>query len=119
MQRKRLLIVEDSAVVASALRILFDDGGYDVDIAATVAEAIDSALKRVPDVILLDLTLPDGNGLTVLERLRDETIPSPVTIALTGHDDDDVRQECLDAGCVEVLLKPVPIARLVELVRSL
>lgn len=119
MSRTRLLIVEDSAIVASALRVLFEEGGYEVDTASTVAGAIAAATERAPDVMLLDLTLPDGNGLTILERLRADGRAPRGTIALTGHDDDELRERCIDAGCVDVLLKPVPIARLAALVRSL
>jgi len=117
--RTRLLVVEDSALVASALRLLFEESGYDVDVAATVKDAIAAATANVPDVMLLDLTLPDGDGLTILGRLRDDGHAPRSTIALTGHDDDELRERCIDTGCVDVLLKPVPIARLVELVRSL
>ena len=117
--RTRLLIVEDSAIVASALRLLFEESGYDVDVAATVKDAIATATASTPDVMLLDLTLPDGDGLAILERLRADDHAPRSTIALTGHDDDELRERCIDAGCVDVLLKPVPIARLVALVRSL
>jgi len=72
-----------------------------------------------PDLMLLDVMLGDGDGLAVLERLRDGNCAPRNTIALTGHDDDEVRQRCLDAGCAEVLVKPVPIARLLALVQSL
>jgi two-component system KDP operon response regulator KdpE len=117
--RTRLLIVEDSAIVASALRVLFEEGGYDVDVASTVKGAIAVATEHAPDVMLLDLTLPDGNGLTILQRLRDDGRAPRGTIAITGHDDDELRERCISAGCADVLLKPVPIARLAALVRSL
>jgi DNA-binding response OmpR family regulator len=117
--RTRLLVVEDSAIVASALRLLFEESGYDVDVASTVKAAIATATENTPDVMLLDLTLPDGDGLTILQRLREQGCAPHGTIALTGHDDDELRDRCIDAGCVDVLLKPVPIARLVALVQSL
>jgi DNA-binding response OmpR family regulator len=117
--RTRLLVVEDSAIVASALRLLFEESGYDVDVASTVKDAIATATENAPDVMLLDLTLPDGDGLTILQRLREQGRAPRSTIALTGHDDDELRDRCIDAGCVDVLLKPVPIARLVALVQSL
>ncbi len=69
--------------------------------------------------MLLDLTLADGDGLDALARLRSDGCAPRATLALTGHDDDELRQRCLDGGCCDVLLKPVPIARLLELVRSL
>jgi DNA-binding response OmpR family regulator len=115
----RILIVEDSAITATALRLLFESSGYEVVIAASVKEALQSGLNVIPEVMLLDLTLGDGDGLSVLQRLRDANCAPGATIALTGHDDDEMCQRCLDAGCTEVLIKPVPIARLLELVRSL
>jgi DNA-binding response OmpR family regulator len=115
----RLLIVEDSDLTSAALRILFEERGYQVSIAPTVREAIKTAMEWKPDVMLLDLTLADGDGLTVLERLRETDLAPIRTIALTGHDVDEVRQRCIDAGCAEVLLKPVPIAQLLALVQSL
>lgn len=119
MPPARLLIVEDSALTASALRLLFEESGYDVSVASTVERAIEICIEQIPDVMLLDLALPDGNGLAALTRLRHEHRAPRNTVALTGHDDIEVRQRCLDAGCVDVLLKPVPIARLLALVRSL
>ena len=71
------------------------------------------------DVMLLDLSLPDGDGLLVLKRLHLAGHAPLNTVALTGHDDEEVRQRCIAAGCTEVLLKPVPIAQLLALVRSL
>ena len=115
----RLLIAEDSALAASALRLLFEERGYEVAVAPSVAGVVETATTWKPEVMLLDLTLSDGDGLTALRQLQAKGAAPRVTIALTGHDDDELRQRCMDAGCAEVLLKPVPIARLLELVRSI
>jgi len=90
-----------------------------VEVASTVHEAVQLGSQHDVDMMLLDLSLPDGDGLLALERLRRAGHEPLTTVALTGHDDDDVRQRCIAAGCSEVLLKPVPIARLLALVRSL
>ncbi len=119
MSNRRLLIAEDSELVASALRLLFEESGFDVAIAMSVQSVIDIATSWKPDVMLLDITLSDGDGLTALDYLRKSGIAPPRTIALTGHDDEILRQRCINAGCAEVLLKPAPIARLLELARSL
>jgi DNA-binding response OmpR family regulator len=115
----RILIVEDSALTASALRLLFEESGYKVVLAASVRDAIQLGMEWLPDLMLLDVTLADGDGLSALQRLREANVAPAATIALTGHDDDEIRQRCLDAGCIEVMIKPVPIARLLALVRSL
>ncbi len=119
MPQTRLLIVEDSELTASALRLLFEESGYEVSLAFSVKTAVDMGMEQQPDVMLLDIKLPDGDGLSVLQQLRDANCAPRNTVALTGHDDDEMRERCLDAGCADVLLKPVPIAQLLALVQSL
>ena len=110
----RILIVEDSPLVTDAFSILFRESGYDVDIAATVAQAVEVATNRPADLILLDISLPDGDGLEVLEQLRERNALPKATLAMTGHGDSLSRKKCLDAGCAEVLLKPVAISELLR-----
>ena len=108
------MIVEDSELVSGALRLLFEQTGHRVTVAASVADAVAMARADAPDVMLLDLTLPDGDGLRVLQTLAAERLAPPVTVALTGRDDPDTVQRCLDAGCTAVLGKPVPIRELLR-----
>jgi DNA-binding response OmpR family regulator len=110
----RILIVEDSTLVTDAFDILFRSAGYDVSVAGTVAEAVQHGTKSAIDVMLLDLSLPDGDGLEVLESLRANGRLPRATLAMTGHDDEKIRQRCLDAGCDEVLLKPLPIGEILR-----
>jgi two-component system, OmpR family, response regulator len=110
----RILIVEDSPLVTDAFRVLFTAVGYDVDSAATVAEAIEEATSAPVDVMLLDLSLPDGHGLEILKALRKRGALPRATLAMTGHNDLASRRNCLEAGCADVLLKPVPIAELLR-----
>jgi CheY-like chemotaxis protein len=116
--RGHVLIVEDSALVASAMRILLEDAGHTVTEAGSVAAAVEAVVlaQHVPDVALLDLTLPDGDGLAVLLRLREIGREPRIAVAVTGRDDPDVRARCLTAGCRDVLLKPVPARELSRLV---
>jgi CheY-like chemotaxis protein len=87
-----------------------------VSVAGTVAEAVAAATADPPDVLLLDLTLPDGDGLAVLARLGARGALPRAAVALTGHDDPETRERCLAAGCRAVLLKPVPARELVRMV---
>ncbi|MDP9202631.1 MAG: response regulator [Gemmatimonadota bacterium] len=112
--RPHILIVEDSQLVTEAFSILFTEAGYEVDSAATVADAIERGRADPVDVMLLDLTLPDGDGLEVLEALRESGSLPRATLAMTGHNDSQSRRQCIEAGCVEVLLKPVPIGDLLR-----
>lgn len=107
-----VLLVEDSALVTSALRILFEETGRRVRVAADVAQAVRACREERPALMLLDLTLPDGDGLSVLDAVRGTGDAPRVAVAMTGHDDDATRRRCLDAGCADVLLKPVPAREL-------
>jgi CheY-like chemotaxis protein len=92
--------------------VLLEETGHRVTTAASVAAATSAALADTPDVLLLDLTLPDGHGLEVLERLRAAARLPRATVALTGHDDPALAERCRAAGCRDVLVKPVPIRHL-------
>jgi CheY-like chemotaxis protein len=109
-----VLIVEDNDLVSGALRVLFEQTGRRVSIAATVADAISVASADRPDLMLIDLTLPDGNGLNVLEELRRENRTPRVAVALTGHDDPAIAERCAQLGCAAVMLKPVPTRELLR-----
>jgi DNA-binding response OmpR family regulator len=114
----RVLVVEDSVLVTDALTILLESQGHEVRVAATVAEALAVGRAALPDVVLLDLSLPDGDGLEVLQGLRDAGLEPPVTVALTGRDDPRTVARCRAAGCRDVLLKPVPTRELLALVAT-
>ena len=109
-----VLIVEDNDLVSGALRVLFEQTGRRVSIAATVADAISVASADQPDLMLIDLTLPDGNGMAILEALRRENRLPRVAVALTGHDDPAIAERCAQLGCAEVMLKPVPTRELLR-----
>lgn len=102
-----ILIVEDSAPVVGALRILLEDAGHRVSDAGSVREALDKARLDRPDLMLLDLSLPDGDGLSILESLSAEGIAPMVTVAVTGRDEPHVIARCKRMGCREVLIKPM------------
>lgn len=110
----RILIVEDSSLVTDAFSILLTESGYEVEVAATVVEGIERGIANAVDLMLLDLSLPDGSGLEVLEALREHDVAPRATLAMTGHDDPKTRRACLDAGCAEVLVKPLRIGDLLR-----
>jgi DNA-binding response OmpR family regulator len=114
--RAHVLVVEDNELVSSALRILLESEAQRVSTAQSIADALAVGVPNEDGVgaslVLLDLTLPDGDGLSLVDPLpaaRWDKI-----VALTGHDDPETRRRCLDAGCIDVLLKPVPARELVE-----
>lgn len=111
-----VLLVEDSPMINGALKLLLEAGGFDVTLATTAAEAAELGARRKADVMLLDITLPDADGLTVLEKLDAAGMRPKTTFAMTGHTDGETRSRCIAAGCSDVLLKPVPVQQLLRIV---
>jgi DNA-binding response OmpR family regulator len=111
---RHVLVVEDNVDVGDAFRVLFEATGRRVSVVRTVAEALAAARADRVDLMLLDLNLPDGSGLEVLEELREGAARPRVSVALTGRDEPAVMQKCYDLGCAAVLVKPVPARELLR-----
>ena len=112
---RHVLVVEDNVDVGDAFRVLFESTGRQVSVVQTVADAIAAARAAPVDLMLLDLTLPDGSGLEVLQALAGGPSRPRVTVALTGRDEPEVVRRCYDMGCRSVLVKPVPARELLRL----
>ncbi|HEX6070033.1 MAG TPA: response regulator [Longimicrobiaceae bacterium] len=111
----RILLVEDNETIRHAFRILLEDSGYAVIEAGSGDEALRQAEAEAPDVILLDLGLPDINGLEVTRRLRAaERTRETVVIALTGRALETDENACIEAGCTAYLSKPIDSAGLLR-----
>lgn len=113
-----VLVAEDNALVAGAMRVLFEETGHRVTTTASIVETVAAAVESPIDLMLLDLGLSDGDGLTVLARLSDTGALPRVSVALTGRDEPEVIARCRAAGCRDVLLKPVPARELLRLARE-
>ena len=93
-------------------------GGLLISGTGSVAEALRVARAERPDLVILDLTLPDGQGLSIIPELLVEENP-PIFVALTGHDTKEVAERCRTAGCASVLVKPVTSKELLATVDPL
>jgi CheY-like chemotaxis protein len=100
--------------VTGALRILFEETGRRVTVAHSVAEAIEAGETDPPDLLLLDLSLPDGDGLEVARSLKKSGVRPKATVALTGRDDPASLKRCSAAGVTAVMVKPVPTRELLK-----
>ena len=105
-----VLVIEDNEVVASAMRILFEAAGRRASTAGTITEALGIAASDPARLVLLDLTLPDGDGLSLVQPLL--AAGCGTVVALTGRDEPETRSRCLAAGCTDVFVKPVPVREL-------
>jgi CheY-like chemotaxis protein len=110
-----VLVVEDSDAIRAAFTILLEESGYAVAAAATGAEAVRLAEGRAPDLVLLDLGLPDMPGLDVARRIKSSPATAHVpVVALTGRDDPADRDALMAAGCAAYLVKPVDTQALIR-----
>lgn len=112
----KILLVEDSPMINGALTMLLESAGFEVTLAETAREALAWSGTVPADVMLLDLTLPDGDGLSIISGLASRGLKPLVTYAMTGHADEITRARCIAAGCDDVLLKPVPVQQLLRIV---
>lgn len=99
-----VLVVDDEPKIQQLLKTFFEARGLRVLLAGSGADAL-AAMAHKPLAVLLDLNLPDLNGLTVLKRLRATAPATPVIIA-TGLEDEVVVREALDEGAYDYVTKP-------------
>ena len=113
------MIVDDHEIVRRGIAEIIDraDGLDVVAEAGSRAEAVRRAELVRPDVILVDLQLPDGTGIELMQELRD-SVPQALPIVLTSFDDDEALAEALAAGARAYLLKTVHGAEISDVVRA-
>ncbi len=112
----RVLVVDDEPQILRALRINLRVRSYDVDIAATGSQALEAAAKHPPDLVILDLGLPDLDGVEVIEGLRGWT-QAPI-IVLSGRADSTDKVDALDAGADDYVTKPFGMEELLARMRA-
>ncbi|MBQ1050618.1 response regulator [Micromonospora sp. C51] len=112
----RILVVDDEPQILRALRINLRARGYDVDIAATGTAALKAAGSHPPDLVVLDLGLPDLDGVDVIRGLRGwTTVP---IIVLSGRAGSNDKVTALDAGADDYVTKPFGVDELLARIRA-
>ncbi len=111
MRPVSVLLVDDDDAYRTVLAGELRRRGYQMSTAATAKEGLETALAEHPRVTLLDLRLPDGEGLEVLKKLREKQSPTEV-IMLTGHGTIDTAIEAIRLGAFDYVSKPCPIEEL-------
>ncbi|MCA9991135.1 MAG: response regulator [Ardenticatenaceae bacterium] len=113
MSNGRILVVEDDFDIANMLRIYFTGQQYQVEVAAKGGDALASCRKRLPDLIVLDIMLPDMDGYAVCRELRTTTRTSHIPIIfLTQKDERSDRIAGLELGADDYITKPFDIEEL-------
>ena len=113
----RVLVVDDEPQILRGLRVVLRRAGFQVDAAATVAEALDALAVRPPDALVLDLILPDGTGVDVLRDLRRWSSLPVLVLSAVGDEREKVR--ALDAGADDYVTKPFGADELTARLRAL
>jgi two-component system KDP operon response regulator KdpE len=111
-----ILVIEDDAAIREVLQALLGSGGFRVMEAATAARGEVESRARKPDLLLVDLGLPDGDGLTVIRNVRSwSSVP---IIVLSARTIEDQKVAALDAGADDYMTKPFGAAELLARVRA-
>src|SRR6266576_7093550 len=117
--RQKILVIEDDPVALADLQARLEANGYVVARAADAASAMTVVNRERPDLILLDLVLPAGDGFLVLERLRKiESLAAIPVLVVTGRSDPETRKRVAALGIAPLLVKPVGTEALLGAIRS-
>jgi two-component system KDP operon response regulator KdpE len=118
MQKHKILVVDDDPDLVRALRLRLRASNYEIATAGDGYAAIAAANKERPDLILLDLGLPAGDGFVVLERLQKNDINSGVpVIVLSARDPETNERRALRAGAAAFFQKPADNEELLNVIR--
>jgi two-component system KDP operon response regulator KdpE len=112
----RVLVVDDEPQIVRGLRVILTNAGYRVEEATTKREALDAVSVRPPDAIVLDLVLPDGNGIEVCTDIRRWSQVPIVVLSAVGDERQKVR--ALDAGADDYVTKPFGSEELLARMRA-
>ncbi len=102
--RRRVLVVDDEPQILRALRVVLRDAGFEAMPASTAQEALDLAALHPPDAAIVDLLLPDGDGIEVTRALREWTKAPIIVLSAVGEEEQKVR--ALEAGADDYVTKP-------------
>ena len=114
--RAKILIVDDDEAIIETMKAILEDEGYIVDTALTGGEAIKKTQKEAFNIVLLDIRLPDIEGVEVLKLLKD-TVPRTRKIMITGYPSMQNAIDALNKNADAYLIKPINIESFLETVR--
>ena len=113
---RQLLVVDDEPAIISLFEHVFAESDIEVSSARTVKSALDLISKTAPDAVILDVMLPDGDGLEAFERIKELDSQLPVIIMTSGRD-GQTAIEAMQQGAIDYLVKPLDVRSLNKVVR--
>ena len=119
MSKGHILVVEDNIDNYELVRFMLERAGYEVFLAMNGRDGVAAARLQKPDLILMDLTMPEMDGWLAAERLKaDESTKSIPLYALSAHTLPGERKRALEAGCDGYVSKPIHMAGFLELIEQ-
>jgi len=119
MSAGRILIVEDNMDTYELVRFILEKNGFETFLAMNGRDGVNAATKQRPDLIIMDLSMPEMDGWTAMRLIKsDPAISSIPMIALTAHALPSDRKRAFDAGCDEYITKPMDLIDLLDTVKS-
>jgi two-component system, NtrC family, nitrogen regulation response regulator NtrX len=118
MSLARILVVDDEADIRDTLREILGEEGYEVEVAANAAEARAARARQDPDLVLLDIWMPDTDGITLLREWSENRLLSFPVVMLSGHGTVETAVEATRLGAVDFVEKPLSLAKLLRTVEK-
>jgi len=117
MTKCRILFVEDDMDTYELVHFLMEHNGYEMFLAVNGRDGVSAAIKQKPDLILMDLSLPEMDGWSATRQIKSNPATKSIPIiALTAHALVSDRKRALDAGCDDYIIKPIDMVELVRIV---
>ena len=118
MSKGRILIVEDNMDTYELVHFILEKNGFETFLAANGRDGVNAAIKQRPDLIIMDMSMPEMDGWTATSIIKkDEQTRAIPLLALTAHALPGDRQRAMDAGCDEYITKPMDLDELVEAIQ--
>lgn len=113
-----VLVIDDNQDATEVLALLIETEGWTVATACTLAQGREQVASRRPDIVLLDLNLPDGSGMKLLSELKANPVTNAIPVViLSGMLDSEVKEETQHLGAADFLAKPFAQERLSSVLR--
>ncbi len=116
MSTGRILVVDDEADIRVLLKEILSDEGYDVDVAANAGQARASRQRTTPDLVLLDIWMPDTDGITLLREWSASAAEDCPVVMMSGHGTVETAVEATRLGAFDYVEKPLSLAKLLRTV---
>jgi CheY-like chemotaxis protein len=120
MLARRILVIEDNEENLILMRLILERAKYEVLLASNGSQGLEIAHTEQPDIILLDLAMPEMDGWEVAQKLKSNILTKEIPIiAVTAHSLPKDRTRAIDAGCETIISKPFQVAELIDEIERL